>query len=266
MVKDITERRATERELQDSQRLLRNGESRRLSDERQQRETLVREVHHRIKNNLQGILGLLRQGLGEHPTLAGAMENAIGKVRSIAIIHGLQSRGAHGEIYLCEIVEAIVHAVREVLGTSINLRLETKIDSPLKVLPEEAVPVALILNELLTNAIKHAGGGANTLDTRVEFTTHQDRGIIRVDNPASSAGKDFDFASGKGLGTGLELVRSLLPHQGASLDIRYEGVVDRIEASFVLTPPVIMAADRDDRPPVLEEIKNDCIDPVSPGS
>jgi len=248
MLGEVLDRRKVESRL-------RREESRRLGDERQQRETLVREVHHRIKNNLQGILGLLRQELGEYPALAGAMENAIGKVRSIAIIHGLQSRGAYGEIYLCEIVEAIVGAVREVLGTSINLGLETNIDPPLKVLPEEAVPLALILNELLTNAIKHAAKGADTVDTRVEFVTHRDRGVIRVDNPAPAERKDFDLASGKGLGTGLELVRSLLPHQGASLDIRYVDGSDRVEARLVLTAPVIMAAGPGDRPPVFGEIK-----------
>jgi len=260
VVKDITARRATERKLESSQRLLRDEEARRLSDERQQREALIREVHHRIKNNLQGILGLLRQELGEHPALAGAMENAISKVRSIAIIHGLQSRGKNGEIYLCEIVEAIVHAVKEVLGKSITLRLETKIDPPLKILSEEAVPVALILNELLTNAIKHAGSGDNTLDTYIEFTTQQDRGEIRINNPASPVWKDFDLITGKGLGTGLELVRSLLPHHGASLDINYTNDNKRVEARFVLTAPIIMAAGQDDRPPVFGEIKNNNTD------
>jgi len=260
VVKDITERRATERKLENSQELLRDEEARRLSDERQQREALIREVHHRIKNNLQGILGLLRQELGEHPALAGAMENAIGKVRSIAIIHGLQSRGENGEIYLCEIVEAIVHAVKEVLGKSITLRLETKIDPPLKILSEEAVPVALILNELLTNAIKHAGSGDNALDTYIEFTTQQDRGEIRVNNPAPPVWKDFDLITGKGLGTGLELVRSLLPHHGTSLDINYTSDNKRVEARFVLTAPIIMAAGQDDRPPVFGEIKNNSTD------
>jgi len=232
----------------------RSEEVHRQYREYQQREALVREVHHRIKNNLQGILGLLRQELGEHPGLEGTLENAIGKVRSIAIIHGLQSRGAHGEIYLCEIVEASVHAVRDVLGKLIDLKLETRVDPPLKILAEEAVPVALILNELLTNAIKHAGHGDEGPETCVEFTTQQDRGVIEIRNSAPSAINDFDLGSGKGLGTGLELVRSLLPHSGVSLDIRYVDTADMVEARLVLTDPIIMAAGQNDCPPVFGEM------------
>lgn len=233
----------------------RNKEAQRKISEYRQRNALVREVHHRIKNNLQGILGLLRQELGEHPALESTMENAISKVRSIAIIHGLQSQGAHGEIYLCEIVEAIVLAVRDIQGKSINLKLKVSVDPPLKILPEEAVPVALILNELLTNAIKHAGHSEKDSGTHVEFITQQDRGVIKICNSAPSAVNDFDMEGGKGLGTGLELIRSLLPHAGANLDIRYVEAANQVEARFALTAPIIVAADRNDRLPVFGKMK-----------
>ena len=249
IVKDITDQKIARQQLEDSQQLLRNEEARRLSIERQQREALVREVHHRIKNNLQGIMGLLRQELGSHPELTGAVENAISKVRSIAIVHGLQSQGGHGEIYLCEIVEAIVNALREVLGKSIDLKLETRIDPPLKILPEEAVPVALILNELLTNALKHGGSSEGSSATRIEFTTRNDRGVILIYNKVPTGKKTFDLDSGEGLGTGLELVRSLLPHKGAQLGIRYLDVEESIEARLELTEPVIMLAGQSDRKP-----------------
>ena len=199
-------------------------------------------------------MGLLRQELGGHPELTGAMENAISKVRSIAIVHGLQSQGAHGEIYLCEIVEAIVHALREVLGKSIDLKLETRIDPPLKILPEEAVPVALILNELLTNALKHGGSDDGSSATRIEFTTRHDRGVILIYNKVPAGMKTFDLDSGDGLGTGLELVRSLLPHKGAQLGICYLDAQESIEARLELTEPVIMLAGQADRKPDIGDI------------
>ena len=236
LVEDITEQR--------------NKELHRQHRESQQREALVREVHHRIKNNLQGILGLLRQELGGNPALENIMENTISKVRSIAIIHGIQSRGAHGEIYLCEIVEAIVHAVRDVRGKRIDLELEARVDPPLKILQEEAIPVALILNELLTNAIKHARYGENDTNTCVEFTTRHDRGVIRISNSAPVTLNKPDLTSGTGTGTGLKLVHSLLPHEGATLEIHYTETSNRVEATLELTAPVVMAPDQIDRLPV----------------
>ena len=51
----------------------------------------MREVQHRIKNNLQGIIGLLKEHFGDYPQLNEVLKLAIGKIRSIALIHGMQS-------------------------------------------------------------------------------------------------------------------------------------------------------------------------------
>ncbi|MCZ2406519.1 MAG: MASE1 domain-containing protein, partial [Burkholderiales bacterium] len=57
-----------------------------------QRHALVREVHHRIKNNLQGIVGMLRTLDRQHPQLRGAIQQVVDQIQSIAAIHGLQGR------------------------------------------------------------------------------------------------------------------------------------------------------------------------------
>jgi PAS domain S-box-containing protein len=126
------------------------GEERRLVEMRGQKDILVREVHHRIKNNLQGVVGLLRQYAGSHPELADAIDAAAGKVHSIAAIHGLQASTLSEAVNLAPLMEQIIAAL--------NCPVELSDDLPCSVAlnRDEAVPIALILNELVTNACKHS--------------------------------------------------------------------------------------------------------------
>ena len=86
-------------------------EAQRLDRERRQRETLVREVHHRIKNHLQGLLGLLEQHARSHPESGEALKVVMTQIGSIAQTHGLQSRSEQHELRLCELVQSICESV-----------------------------------------------------------------------------------------------------------------------------------------------------------
>jgi PAS domain S-box-containing protein len=76
------------------------AERERLEHEAKQRDALVREVHHRIKNNLQGVIGLMRQHISAHPETRAAMEAAIDQINTISVVHGLQSRLGQHELRL----------------------------------------------------------------------------------------------------------------------------------------------------------------------
>jgi two-component sensor histidine kinase len=83
----------------------------------------------------------------------------------------------------------------------------------------EAVPLALVLNELLANACKH-GGGKSAIDkptVAVEYATDYSQARVRITNPGQLP-PGFDFGKRLGLGTGLGLVAVLLPRESASLD------------------------------------------------
>lgn len=198
---DLRERKAEERARQDLLRV--------------HRDALVREVHHRIKNNLQGIVGLLRQYAARFPTTAEPLENAIAQVNSVALVYGLQSREHDQIVRLRGLVSSVQEGTTLLTGVAIACQIEDRpVDGVLSA--QEGVPVALVLNELLTNAVKHrtVSNGADLVSLRVDW--HDDHVMVSVSNPARPGA--FPPPAGSG-GTGLSLVRALLPSRGASLTL-----------------------------------------------
>lgn len=206
----------------------------RLAEEKQLRDTLVREVHHRIKNNLQGVVGLLRSHADAHPQLDGALVAAIGQVQSISVVHGLHGQGDDLQVRLCDMVCAIARNAGTLTRARIEPLVELAAPQPVEVTTDEAVPVALIINELILNAVKHSTG-ARQVAVRVAQTG------AAAEVTVTNAGRlrpGFDFASGRGLGTGLGLVRSLLPRNGARLQVEQAG--ETVLTRLVLAPPVVI--------------------------
>jgi len=232
--RDVTERR--------------QAEAQRLQQCREQRDTLVREVHHRIKNHLQGLSGLLRQHVASQPALKPVLESFAAQVSAISVVHGLQGRSPSGRTSLRGLVAEIAAFLGSLYGTP--LRLEERGDQcfmagpcshggecRLAIADEESVPAALILNELLTNAVRHRHGPAPIL---LDIRCDESGALIVVRNPGR-LGAEVDFARGAGLGTGLGLVRALLPQKGMTL--RLANADDGyVETRIELTAPLLKSA------------------------
>ncbi len=222
IAEDITERKHAEIE--------------RRQHEKTQRDALVREVHHRIKNNLQGIVGLLQNNLGRYPELRETMETTVSQIRSIAMVHGLQGMHAHGALLLSEVVPAIVNAVSESRDSPPNITLVMDFDRSLRLAVQEAVPVALILNELVFNATKHRSTTASAEPIILSLRGTAGGVCIAVLSPGTLP-TEFDFDAGVGLGAGLGLVKALLPQRSARLTITDSG--RGVRAELTLSEPAI---------------------------
>lgn len=224
MVEDISERKQT---LQFQ-----------LEHAAAQKFSLVREVHHRIKNNLQSVAGLLGRELGGHSELHPRLEVAISQVNAIAAVHGLKSAGSSETILLCETLQQICKAVGSQTRRALQWGSEGDCSGmpAVQIVEGEAVPVALILNELLFNAVKHSPPDADPPVVNIESDSESSR--VEIVN-SSFPGKDFDLASGRGLNTGLRLLLSLMPVAGATLNFRGSGT-DRVVSELVLTRPVVV--------------------------
>ncbi|HZF81679.1 MAG TPA: PAS domain S-box protein, partial [Rubrivivax sp.] len=212
---DVTEQRAAERA--------------RLQAAIAQREVLVREVHHRIKNNLQGVAGLLQQNAVRHPELASVMSEAVGQVQAIAQVYGLQV-GVSGPLQAAPLLRAIAMSVQRTFGRNIVVQAEGELPH---LLPEtEAIPVALTVNELLTNAIKHGSSS----EVRLRLAAQGPALLISIANEGQlPAG--FDVAQVRGGVSGLGLVRALLPRRTATLTLLQQGA--DVVAQVELRPPSV---------------------------
>ncbi|MCM5679427.1 PAS domain S-box protein [Schlegelella sp. S2-27] len=194
-----------------------------------QRELLVKEVHHRIKNNLQGVAGLLQQIAGRKPEMAGPISEVAGQVQAIAHVYGLQV-GAVGPLRLKRVVEAITGSVQKTFDRSIALTIEGEHVQEWALPEAESIPIALTLNELLTNAIKHSASG----DVGCRLQCEDDAVEIEVSNPGQLP-PGFTLAQFPGGVSGLGLIRALLPRRSARLTL--DNDADRVRAVVRLTPP-----------------------------
>jgi PAS domain S-box-containing protein len=200
-----------------------------------QREMLVKEVHHRIKNNLQGVAGLLQQNAARHPEVAAILTESVGQVQAIAQVYGLQV-GAGGPLRVASVVEAIALSVQRTFGRTVQVQVLG--DAPTRLLlPEaESIPIALTINELLTNAVKHSAAG----DVHCQLACVGDELRVVIRN-AGRLPASFNLAQVPGGVSGLGLVRALLPRRSAAFTLTQQG--DEVLAEVLLRPPSVQRED-----------------------
>jgi two-component sensor histidine kinase len=124
-----------------------------------EKESLLKEVHHRVKNNLQIINSLLRMETGRHPEDAAShvLRDMQGRIRSMALLHeSLYRSGSLASVDLGDYVKNLANQTfGSLIGQTHKIRLQVDVDS-VQVAMDQALPCGLILNELMANAIKHA--------------------------------------------------------------------------------------------------------------
>ncbi|MEX2659990.1 MAG: histidine kinase N-terminal domain-containing protein [Acidimicrobiales bacterium] len=176
----------------------------------------IREIHHRVKNNLQTISSLLRlQGRRvESPEGKLAIEESVRRIRAIALVHETLSREVGDDVPFSEIVRPLVRMVEEGLLTPEH-RIVITVGGDAGKLPARiATPLAVVLNELLQNTVDHAFPGQRGVEEgHVEVHLSNDGGalVLRVVDNGVGLPPGFSVASSKGLG--LSIVRSLVMTQ-----------------------------------------------------
>ncbi|HVE90178.1 MAG TPA: PAS domain S-box protein [Burkholderiaceae bacterium] len=198
-----------------------------------QRDVLVREVHHRIKNNLQGVAGLLQQTADARPDVADILSEAATQIHAIAQVHGLQIRSS-GTLPVLGVAQGIFSTLSNMFG--VEVRFEPPPPDLWRFgLPEnEAVPLALVINELGTNAIKHRASRQDGI--MVKVTTRPDGMELTIENPGALK-EGFDLAQISASVSGLGLVKALLPRRGAKLVVERSGAL--VSTRLQLFPPAI---------------------------
>ena len=201
-----------------------------------QRDALVREVHHRIKNSLQGVAGLLRQKIAKYPKIAPGIEEAIAQLQSVALVYGLQGARSDGLLSLAEVTDAICASAENLIGGRVERTFERRSLRSACLAGSEAVSVAVALNELVFNALKHQRAAAGKKHARVLINETRSTAEIRISNRGHLP-REFDFATGRAVGNGLGLVRTLLLAPGGS--IAFTGKRNEVEVVLKLSPPLL---------------------------
>jgi two-component sensor histidine kinase/PAS domain-containing protein len=192
-----------------------------VSEQRhQERELLtkdatIREIHHRVKNNLQTVASLLRiQSRRSHTDEArDALSQAMRRVAAIAVVHDTLSEGLTQDVDFDEVFDRVLMLVAEVASAH-NTTAHPRKTGAFGVLPSEyATPLALALTELVTNAVEH---GLNGLEGSVEIEAQRNDERLTVVVRDNGAG----LPEGKvGSGLGTQIVRTLIQGElGGTID------------------------------------------------
>jgi len=175
------------------------------------KDATIREIHHRVKNNLQTISSLLRlQGRRlESPEAKAAVAESVRRIRTIALVHETLSREPGDDVAFLEIVRPLLRLAEEGLQSPDRpVRFTVQGDGGR--LPSTiATPLSVVLTELLQNAVDHGfPEGSTGGDVVVQLNPRVDHLDIRVIN--DGRGLDSHFELNKATGLGLSIVRTLV--------------------------------------------------------
>jgi two-component sensor histidine kinase len=185
-------------------------ESRRRERELGVKETTIREVHHRVKNNLQTIASLLRMQARRSGSeeVRRALGEAVERTGSMATVHDLLARSADECVDFAEVARRVVGLVHSgVMGDDQRIAVRVAGETgPIGAGP--ATSLALVLTELVHNSLEHAFNPGDHGTVCVDLTRDRDGLLVVVHDDGRGLPKDFDPATANGLG--LSIVRTLV--------------------------------------------------------
>jgi two-component system, sensor histidine kinase PdtaS len=188
------------------------------------KDATIREIHHRVKNNLQTVAALLRLQARRMavPEAREALEESVRRVSSIAVVHETLSGNLDEEMSFDEVADRVFAMVGEVSASEVSVTRRGSFG----VLPAEiATPLAMVLSELVQNAVEHgyAGGGSGQVVVAVAGTSPDQ---LRVEITDDGRGLPANFRIDDSDRLGLQIVRTLVEGElGGTLDlsVRPEG-------------------------------------------
>ncbi|MDX1585095.1 MAG: histidine kinase dimerization/phosphoacceptor domain -containing protein, partial [Balneolaceae bacterium] len=187
-----------------------------------EKETLLAEIHHRVKNNLAIISGLLEmQTFNADDSIVNELRESQSRIQSIAMVHErLYQSDSFTNIPFGTYIDELFRFIANTFNTDgREIRIEKQIESvPLDV--SQAIPCGLILNELITNAYKHAFNGTN--DPVIHISLHQDNGRIHLQVKDNGKGLPPDFEVDQPSSLGTTLIRTLVQQLNGELKVSSE--------------------------------------------
>lgn len=196
--------------------------TKRINAERE-KTTLLTEIHHRVKNNLAIVSGLLelQKGEVEDQSLTAIFDQSINRIISIALVHELMYNNEDlssidVSVYLKKLIPAVTATMQ---NKAQNVQFVLKIDK-YELNINEAIPLGLLLNELITNSFKYAFNGSDGNLVDLALRSVDDKVYITYYDNGKGYPEWVDFDHPKTLG--LNLIHAQLNQLGASYTVDTE--------------------------------------------
>ncbi|HMN28801.1 MAG TPA: PAS domain S-box protein [Caldilineaceae bacterium] len=219
LVQDVTERKVAEEQIKASL---------------EEKVVLLKEIHHRVKNNLQvisSLLSLQSEQIGDAQVRA-VLQDSQNRVRSMALIHEkLYQAKDQVRVDVAEYIQNLTsYLFRSYAARSTAIQLRVMVDHVYLGI-DAAMPCGLIINELLSNALKHGFPTGQSGEVYVELQ-HDDEGIYTLLVGDNGVSMHADLVLHKSSSLGLQLVHTLVNQLDGSIELRHEeGVEFRIRFS-----------------------------------
>ncbi|MGN3975437.1 GAF domain-containing protein [Tsuneonella sp. SYSU-LHT278] len=184
------------------------------------KDILLHEVNHRVKNSLQVVTSLLtlqarKAGEGD---LAKSLQEARNRVAVIASMHHrLYATSHHDRVDFGDYLADLADEAMQSMGSSDRISLRTEIDRGIVMDLAQAVPLALVVSELITNTMKYAYPAGESGEVFVGLYDEGDHVSIRIEDQGVGLPEGFDPASSGGLG--MKIVTSLLRQVRGQLSV-----------------------------------------------
>lgn len=193
-----------------------------LEDAIHSKEVLLREVHHRVKNNLQLIASIMNMQIRRTKSEESRqmMRSLQERMLSLATIHnGLFQTVKVAEIRVDHLFQDIVGSlVQAAAAQGRNVRLRTRFD-PIRISLDQAIPLALLMTEALSNALRYARDDGTELPrVAVEMVAEQDgTAVLEISNDTTCAARLCDDGIGEATGISSQLLRGFARQLGGQL-------------------------------------------------
>lgn len=151
--------------------------------------TSMQEIHHRVKNNLQLVASIMniQARKAEYGQFAQILRDNVGKVLSIASIHDILTTSENDRVDLSRLIEKICEGIRSISTGGRNIAIQVDGDG-ISASSDQASSIALVVHELVSNALEHAFTGRQEGNIRVTLRSHSRYGSITVEDDGGGLG------------------------------------------------------------------------------
>lgn len=191
-----------------------------IQSQLQEKQILLQEIHHRVKNNLQLVASLLElrsRGMDNQAAKA-AFNDSIGRIRSMAMLHEkMYGSNIVGTVNFGEYIKSLFAPLAEAFNKDLPINFVVDSDHFMLDL-NRAIPLGLILNELLTNSVKHAFSSSQPPEIMVKIRTNMDKVAMTVADNGTGLPPDVDLFKSESFG--FKIVRLLIEQVDGQIKVQ----------------------------------------------